>query len=119
MGVAQILSITYGFIFNSLNEFGVTAIAFSLISVIIMAFVGVIPGALLHFIKRILPAIPSILLGGIIFLIINNAAYLASSNSTETVQEIVYTNIVFLMSGTLMGHLYSKDKNGKHDMEHN
>ena len=117
MGVAQTLNIAYGYIFNSLNEFEITAIVFSLISVIIMAFVGIIPGAILHFIQRLLPAIPSIILGSIIFLIINNASYLASGYSSNTVQEIIYSNIVFLISGILLGYLYAKEINKTHETE--
>jgi len=117
MVAAQLLNIVYAYIFNSLNEVGSTAIIFSVVTVVVLAFVGIIPGVFLHFIKRILPAISSIILGGIIFLVINNAAYLASDNSTETVQEIIYSNIVFLIAGILMGYLYSKGDNSEHETE--
>ena len=51
LGLAQFLTVLYGYLFNSLNELGSATIPISILVIIVMAIFGVIPGATVHFLK--------------------------------------------------------------------
>lgn len=108
LGLAQSLSVLYGYLFNSINELGPATIPLSILVIIVIAIFGVVPGAILHFLKSKLPSVSSMTLGFIVFLGLNTIGYIASEETKESVIEIVYSSIVFAICGVLMGFLYSK-----------
>ncbi len=109
LGLAQALSVLYGYLFNSLNELGTATIPLSVLAILIMAVFGVVPGVLLHFLKSKLPSFSSIAIGFIIFLGFNSIGYLAANEIKEPTIEIIYSSIVFSLCGAFMGFLYSKN----------
>jgi len=109
LGLAQSLSILYGYLFNSLDELGPATIPLSVLVIVVMAIFGAVPGALLHFLKSKLPSVSAMALGFIVFLGLNTIGYVASEENNESAIEIVYSSIVFAMCGIFMGFLYSKN----------
>ncbi len=108
LGLAQSLSVLYGCLFNSLNELDPATMPLSILVIIVMAIFGVVPGAALHFLKLKLPNVSSMILGFIVFLVLNTIGYIASEEIKESVIEIIYSSMVFAMCGVFMGFLYSK-----------
>ena len=108
LGLVQSLSILYGYLFNSLSELGKHTALLSVLAIVIMAMVGVIPGALLHFLKTKLPSVSTLILGFIIFFGLNTLAYVAQAEVEESTTEIIYSSIVYGVCGVFMGYLYTK-----------
>lgn len=108
LGLAQFLTVLYGYFFNSLNELGSATIPISILVIIVMAIFGVIPGAVVHFLKSKLPNIPPMILGFIVFLGLNTLGYTLTEEIKESITEIIYSSFTFSVCGIFMGFLYSK-----------
>jgi hypothetical protein len=116
MGLAQSLSVLYGYLFNSIYELGTSTIPLSLMIILIMAIFGAIPGAVLHFIKSKLPIVSSMVIGFFIFLGLNSVGYIAAEEVKESTIEIVYSSMVYGFCGIFMGFLYyKKSKQGANE----
>ena len=108
LSLAQSLSVLYEYLFNSLSELGKHTALLSILAIVIMALVGAIPGALLHFLKTKLPGVSTLLLGFIIFFGLNTLVYVAAAGVEESTTEIIYSSIVYGCCGVFMGYLYTK-----------
>jgi len=109
MGLSQFLGVVYAYSFNSAYDLGNSGIWASIFSVFVMTIFGIIPGALLHLVKKYFRAIPAKAIGSFMFISLLVVSYLATEEIKESYIEIMFATITYLLSGMLMGHLYNKN----------
>jgi len=109
MGLSQSLGVVYAYSFNNAYELGSAGILASILSIIVMAIFGVIPGALLHLIYKKFNKISAKAIGSFLFITLLVVSYLATEEVKESNIEILFAIFTYLLSGILMGHLYNKN----------